>query len=59
MIETPFSWARRPAETPKSYAAFLAYIALGACRSVREAAGQNHVKTGSAAGWVPGVTRMV
>ena len=47
MTETPFPWARRPSETPKSYAAFLAYIALGACRSVREAAGQHHVKTGS------------
>ena len=48
MTETPFPWARRPAETPKSYAAFLAYIALGACRSVREAAGQHHVKIGAA-----------
>ena len=48
MTETPFPWARRPSETPKSYAAFLAYIALGACRSVREAAGQHHVKNGAA-----------
>ena len=31
-----------PAETPKSHAAFLAYIALGARRSVREAARQAH-----------------
>ena len=47
MNETPHPWDRLPAETAKSYAAFLAYIALGACRSVREAAGQHHVKTGS------------
>ena len=45
MSETPFPWDRLPAETPKSYAAFLAYIALGARRSVREAAYQNHIKT--------------
>ena len=31
-------WDRLPTETPKSYAAFLAYVALGARRSVREAA---------------------
>ena len=30
-------WDRLPTETPKSYAAFLAYVALGARRSVREA----------------------
>ena len=47
MTETPHPWDRLPTETPKSYAAFLAYVALGARRSVREAAGQNHVKTGS------------
>ena len=35
-------WDRLPTETPKSYAAFLA---LGARRSVREAARQHHVKT--------------
>ena len=38
-------WDRLPTETPKSYAAFLAYVALGARRSVREAARQHHVKT--------------
>ena len=38
---------RRADETPKSYAAFLAYVALGARRSVREAAHQNHIKTTS------------
>ena len=37
-------WDRLPTETPKSYAAFLAYVALGARRSVREAARQHHVK---------------
>ena len=37
-------WDRLPTETPKSYAAFLAYVALGARRSVREAARQNHSK---------------
>ena len=35
-------WDRLPTETPKSYAAFLA---LGACRSVREAARQYHSNT--------------
>ena len=38
---------RRADETPKSYAAFLAYVALGARRSVREAARQYHIKTTS------------
>ena len=33
-------WDRLPTETPKSYAAFLAYVALGARQSVREAACQ-------------------
>ena len=45
MTETPHPWDRLPAETPKSYAAFLAYCALGAKRSVREAARQHHAKT--------------
>ena len=43
-------WDRLPTETPKSYAAFLAYVALGARRSVREAARQAHqdnIKTAS------------
>ena len=40
-------WDRLPTETPKFYAAFLAYVALGARRSVREAARQYHVKTTS------------
>ena len=39
-METPHPWDRLPAETPKAYAAFLGYIALGARRSVREAARQ-------------------
>ena len=38
-------WDRLPTETPKSYAAFLAYVALGARRSVREAARQYHSNT--------------
>ena len=37
-------WDRLPTETPKSYAAFLA---LGARRSVREAARQYHINTTS------------
>ena len=41
-------WDRLPTETPKSYAAFRAYVALGARRSVREAARQHHVKALSA-----------
>ena len=40
-------WDRLPTETPKSYAAFLAYVALGARRSVREAARQYHVNATS------------
>ena len=43
--ETPRPWDRRSTETTKAYAAFLA---LGARRSVREAARQHHVKTTSA-----------
>ena len=48
MTDTPRLWDRRADETPKSYAAFLAYVALGARRSVREAARQHHIKTLSA-----------
>ena len=44
-LHTPRLWDRLPTETPQSYAAFLAYVALGARRSVREAAHQNHIKT--------------
>ena len=47
MTDTHRRWDRRAAETPKSYAAFLAYVALGARRSVREAARQYHIKTTS------------
>ena len=47
MTDTPRLWDRRADETPKSYAAFRAYVALGARRSVREAAHQNHIKTTS------------
>ena len=44
MTDTPRLWDRRADETPKSYAAFLAYVALGARRSVREAARQRGVR---------------
>ena len=43
--ETPHPWDCLPTETPKAYAAFLAYVDLGARRSVREAARQHHSKT--------------
>ena len=33
MTDTPRLWDRRADETPKSYAAFRAYVALGARRS--------------------------
>ena len=45
MTETPRPWDRRSTETTKAYAAFLAYIALGARRSVREALRQNSGET--------------
>ena len=45
MTDTPRLWGRRADETPKSYAAFLAYVALGGRRSVREAARQYHSNT--------------
>ena len=48
MTDTPRLWDRRADETPKSYAAFRAYVALGARRSVREAARQHHIKALSA-----------
>ena len=54
MTDTPRRWDRLPAETPKSYAAFLAYVALGARRSVRGAARQHHVSA-TAAGEIKGV----
>ena len=41
----PRPWDRRSTETTKAYAAFLAYIALGARRSVREALRQNSGET--------------
>ena len=47
MTDTQRPWDRLPTETPKSYAAFRAYVALGARRSVREAARQHCVKTAS------------
>ena len=45
MTETPRPWDRRSTETTKAYAAFLAYIALGARRSIREALRQNSGET--------------
>ena len=47
MTDTPRLWDRRADETPKSYAAFLAYVALGARRSVREASRQYHINLGN------------
>ena len=44
MTDPPRLWDRRADETPKSYAA---YVALGARRSVREAARQYHINTTS------------
>ena len=41
----PATWDRRSTETTKAYAAFLAYIALGARRSIREALRQNSGET--------------
>ena len=45
VTETPRPWDRRSTETTKAYAAFLAYIALGARRSIREALRQNSGET--------------
>lgn len=42
MTETPHPWDRLPAETPKAYAAFLAYCALGSRRSISKAAARYH-----------------
>ena len=42
MTETPRPWDRLDAETSTAYGAFLAYVALGARRSVRGAARQYH-----------------
>ena len=42
VTETPHVWDRLPTETLKSHSAFLAYVALGARRGVREAARQHH-----------------
>ena len=45
VTETPRPWDRRSTETTKAYAAFLAYIALGARRSIKEALRQNSGET--------------
>ena len=42
-LHTPRLWDRLPTEPPQSYAAFLAYVALGARRSVV----RPHIKTTS------------
>ena len=47
MTETPHPWDCLPTETPKAYAAFLAYVDLGARRSVREAARRYHAEATS------------
>ena len=47
MSDKPQAWDQHPEETPKAYAAFLEYVALGSARSVREAARQHHAKTAS------------
>ena len=51
--ETPHVWDRLPTETLKSHGAFLAYVALGARRGVREAARQHH-SSAIAAGEISG-----
>lgn len=50
MTEPARAWDRLPTETPIAHTAFLAYLALGARRSVREAAHQNNVKATSSSG---------
>ena len=56
MTDTPRRWDRLPTETPKAHNAFLSYIALGALRSVREAARQHHLNATST-GEISGVVR--
>ena len=56
MTETPHPWDCLPTETPKAYAAFLVYCALGAKRSVREAARQAYLKSDSTGAEVSMVT---
>ena len=53
MTEQLHVWDRLPTETLKSHAAFLAYVALGARRGVREAARQHHSRA-TAAGEISG-----
>ena len=45
MTETPHPWDRLDDETLKAYNSFLAYLAMGARRSVREAARQHYAET--------------
>ena len=54
MTEPPHVWERLHTETLKSHSAFLAYVALGARRGVREAARQHHSRA-IAAGEISGV----
>ena len=56
MTDSPHPWDRLPTETLKAHTAFLSYIALGARRSVREAARQHHAKA-TAAGEISGRER--
>ena len=54
MTETPNPWDRLPTETLKAHTAFLAYVNLGARRSVREAAHLHHTQA-TAAGEISSV----
>ena len=53
MTDSPHPWERLDKETPKAHAAFLAYVALGMRRGVREAARQDHSRA-IAAGEISG-----
>ena len=53
MTDTPRPWDRLPTETLKAHTSFLAYVALGARRSVHEAARAHHGRA-TAAGEIHG-----
>ena len=54
MTEPPHVWDRLPTETLKAHTSFLAYLAMGARRGVREAARQHHAAA-TAAGEISSV----
>ena len=56
MTETAHPWDRLPTETPKAYAAFRSFVAMGARRAVRESARQHHIKA-TASGDTSGLER--